>query len=176
MGLPRSQAGRRGRARARRPGDHAWGGSREAGAGRARPGGFGPLVGRGESLVPRAAPAPEPAAVTKKLRRPRRRRNRSGFGDPRNLAKSRLPAHAHWLRVLFIPRGLVRSSCQQSATAGLGRANFQGEVGGGSFATWLGGVRGRRPTFWRRCFTGALSGIGDVREKDCKANSKWWWC
>lgn len=48
--------------------------------------------------------APRARRRNQKLRRPRRRRNRSGFGTRGTWRSPRLPAHAHWLRVLFIPR------------------------------------------------------------------------
>lgn len=60
------------------------------------------------------------AAVTKKLRGYRGGGNRSLVSGPEELRRSPAshpPAAAHWRRRLFIPHGLVRSSCQDSAAS-----------------------------------------------------------
>lgn len=65
------------------------------------------------------------AAVTKKLRGHRGGGNRSLVSGPEELRRSPAshpPAAAHWRRRLFIPHGLVRPSCQDSAAARLQRS------------------------------------------------------
>lgn len=116
------------------------------------------------------------AAVTKKLRGHRGGGNRSLVSGPEELRRSpasQPPAAAHWRRRLFIRRGLVRSSCQDSAAARLKGVKFAGRVGGGSRAAKgeaevAGEVQGGRPNLSEAGLSRGPVGISKC-ERDRKA-------